>query len=200
MKILYQKNSKIYVAGRSAQKGSQAIQNVKAAFPKSSGHLEFLLLDLADLTTIKRSVEDFLAKETRLDILWNNAGVMTPPKGSKSAQGYELQLGTNCLGPFLFTQLLLPVLRQTAASSPPNSVRVLFTASLMAELSTPKGGINFDDINHERSGNQNVAYGQSKVGNIFLGNEFARRNEKAGDGILFAVRCARAKNFLKPLH
>ncbi len=70
----------------------------------------------------------------------------------------------------------------------------------MAELSTPKGGINFDDINHERSGNQNVAYGQSKVGNIFLGNEFARRNEKAGDGILFAVRCARAMNLLNPLH
>ena len=43
----------------------------------------------------------------------------------------------------------------------------------MAELSTPKGGINFDDINHEKSGNQNMAYGQSKAGNIFLGKEFA---------------------------
>jgi retinol dehydrogenase 12 len=128
-----------------------------------------------------------LAKETRLDILWNNAGVMAPPAGSKSAQGYELQLGTNCLGPFLLTQQLLPILRQTAASSTPNSVRVLFTASLVAELSTPKGGINFDDINHQKSGNQSVAYGQSKVGNIFLGKEFARRDEKAGNGILFAV-------------
>jgi retinol dehydrogenase-12 len=85
VKILYQKNSKIYIADRSAQKGSQAIQNIKTAFPNSNGLLEFLLLDLADLTTIKSSVEYFLAKETRLDILWNNAGVMTPPKASKSA-------------------------------------------------------------------------------------------------------------------
>jgi retinol dehydrogenase-12 len=84
-------------------------------------------------------------------------------------------------------ELLLPVLRQTTVSSPPNSVRVLFTASLVVELSTPKGCINFDDINHEKRGSQNVAYGQSKVGNIFLGNEFALRNEKAGDGGLFAV-------------
>jgi retinol dehydrogenase-12 len=159
--------------------------------------LEFLLLDLADLTTIKRSADEFLSKESRLDTLWNNAGVMTPPAGSKSAQGYELQLGTNCLGPFLFTQLLLPILRQTAASSPPNSVRVLFTGSLVAELSTPKGGINFDDINHEKTGSQNIAYGQSKVGNIIVGNEFARRNENAGDGILFAVRCSPARSFLR---
>lgn len=111
-------------------------------------------------------------------------------KGSKTAQGYELQLGTNCLGPFLFIQLLLPILRQTAASSAPNSVRVLFTASLVTELSIPKGGINFDDINHEKSGSQNVAYGQSKVGNIFLGSEFAQMNEKGGNRILFAVRCS----------
>jgi retinol dehydrogenase 12 len=200
VKILYQKSGKVYIAGRSTQKGSQAIQTIKATFPKSNGQLEFLLLDLADLTTIKRSVDDFLSKESRLDILWNNAGVMIPPAGSKSAQGYELQLGTNCLGPFFFTRLLLPILRQTATSSPPDSVRVLFTGSLVAELSTPKGGINFDDINHEKSGNQNIAYGQSKVGNIFLGKEFARRNGKAGDGILFAVSCSWARSSLIVLY
>jgi retinol dehydrogenase 12 len=95
VKILYQKSGKVYIAGRSTQKGSQAIQSIKATFPKSNGQLEFLLLDLADLTTTKRSVDDFLSKESRLDILWNNAGVMIPRAGSKSAQGYELQLGTN---------------------------------------------------------------------------------------------------------
>jgi NAD(P)-dependent dehydrogenase (short-subunit alcohol dehydrogenase family) len=157
-------------------------------------------LDLADLTTIKKSADEFLSKESRLNVLWNNAGVMTPPAGSKTVQGYELQLGTNCLGPFLFTQLLLPILRQTAASSPRNSVRVLFTASLMAELSLPKGGIQWEDINFEGTNNRaktSLAYGQSKVGNIFLGKEFVRREGARegggangngnGNGVLFAT-------------
>jgi retinol dehydrogenase 12 len=63
VKILYQKNSKIYMAGHSAQKGSQTIQNIRSTFPYSKGYLEFLLVDLADLITVKRSVEEFLSKE-----------------------------------------------------------------------------------------------------------------------------------------
>jgi retinol dehydrogenase 12 len=186
-KLLYQKNSKIYIAGRSALKATQAIQSIKTVFPSSTGALEFLPLDLADLSTIKASASAFLAHEDRLDVLWNNAGVMTPPQGSKSAQGYELQLATNCLGPFLFTRLLQPVLAQTAAREPPGAVRVLFTGSVVAEINAPKGGINFEDINHEKGGSAQVKYGQSKVGNIFLAAEFARRNREAGEGVVFAV-------------
>lgn len=186
-KLLYQKNSKIYIAGRSAPKAKQAIQQIKTIFPSSTGGLEFLPLDLADLSTIKTSVSAFLAREERLDVLWNNAGVMTTPPGSKSAQNYELQLATNCLGPFLFTRLLQPVLVKIAAGESPGAVRVLFTGSVVAQINAPKGGINFKDINHENGGSAQFKYGQSKVGNIFLAAEFTRWNDEAAEGVLFAV-------------
>ncbi|KAF2120852.1 hypothetical protein BDV96DRAFT_565741 [Lophiotrema nucula] len=99
-KILYQKNATVYLAGRWADKGSTAVNALRNAFPSSSGKVEFLKLDLADLSTIKPSAEEFLRKERRLDVLVNNAGVYTPQSGSKSKQGYELQLATNVYGPF----------------------------------------------------------------------------------------------------
>ncbi|KAN0096654.1 NAD(P)-binding protein [Hyaloscypha variabilis] len=178
--ILYAKNATIYIAGRSPSKAEQAIKLIFTTAPFSTGKLEFLLLDLADLSTIAKSVKEFLAKERRLDVLWNNAGVMRPPAGSKTVQGYESQLGTNCLGPFLFTHLLRPLLVKTAASSPRDSVRVCWTSSLMAEAAVPKGVIDFEDINGEKGVSQRVLYSQSKAGNIFLGWEFARRNGAEG--------------------
>ena len=66
---------------------------MKTNFPDSKGELVFLHLDLDDLSTIKKSAEEFLSKEQKLDVLWNNAGVMVPPQGSKTKQGYEMQLG-----------------------------------------------------------------------------------------------------------
>lgn len=79
------------------------------------------------------------------------------------------------------------MLVQTAAREPPGAVRVLFTGSVVAEINAPKRGINFEDINHENGGSAQVKYGQSKVGNIFLAAEFARRNMEAGEGVVFAV-------------
>ncbi|KAE9371719.1 NAD(P)-binding protein [Stipitochalara longipes BDJ] len=180
VKILFAKNATVYIAGRSKEKGDEAIKLARATAPTSIGRLEFLFLDLADLSTIGKSAQDFLSRESRLDVLWNNAGVMRPPAGSRTKQNYETQLGTNCLGPFLFTQLLRPILIKTAASSPPNSVRVCWTSSLMAEASVPKGVIDFEDINGEKGASQRVLYSQSKAGNIFLGWEFARRNGEEG--------------------
>jgi len=82
----YAKNATVYIAGRSPSKAEQAINLILATAPSSTGKLEFLLLDLADLSTIAKSVKEFLAKERRLDVLWNNAGVMRPPAGSKTVQ------------------------------------------------------------------------------------------------------------------
>jgi retinol dehydrogenase 12 len=97
-----------------------------------------------------------------------------------------MQLGTNCLGPFLFTQLLRPILVKTAAISPPDSVRVCWAGSLVVELNVPKGVIDFDDINGEKGISQNGLYGQSKAGNIFLGWEFAQRTRD--EGLISVVR------------
>ncbi|KAK7726028.1 short-chain alcohol dehydrogenase [Botryosphaeria dothidea] len=185
VKILYAANATVYVAGRSADKANKAIEAVKHAHPEGStgGRVEFLQLDLAHLASIKKSADEFAAREQRLDVLTNNAGVMFPPKGSKSEEGHELQMGTNCLGPFLFTQLLLPLLRKTAASSPPGSVRVTWAASVAIDLLSPAHGVDLDEANGGApkvlsTPQQN--YGQSKSGNVLLGTEFARRYRDDG--------------------
>jgi NAD(P)-dependent dehydrogenase (short-subunit alcohol dehydrogenase family) len=74
-KILYGRNATVYVAARSQEKALAAIEEIKTAHPESTGRLMFLQLDLSDLTTIKSSADEFLAVETRLDVLWLNAGV-----------------------------------------------------------------------------------------------------------------------------
>ncbi|KAL6412906.1 hypothetical protein AUP68_02399 [Ilyonectria robusta] len=82
--ILYEKNGKIYMAARSRAKTGEVMEQIKAAHPKSNGQLIFLPLILDDLTTIKASAQEFLAQESRLDVLYNNAGVIVPPQGSKT--------------------------------------------------------------------------------------------------------------------
>lgn len=91
VKILYQKNAKVYVAGRSKDKADKSIATIRNEVPNSKGELVFLLLDLNDLSKIEKSAQDFLDKEERLDVLTNNAGVMFPPSGSKNAHGHEVQ-------------------------------------------------------------------------------------------------------------
>ncbi|KAK3067764.1 short-chain alcohol dehydrogenase [Teratosphaeriaceae sp. CCFEE 6253] len=181
-KMLYRRNGTVYLAGRSQDKATAAIADLRAAVPASDGRLEFLHVDLADLPTIKRSVADFLRREQRLDVLTNNAGVMTPPKGAVTAQGYELQMGTNCLGPLLFTQLLTPLLRKTAAASPPGSVRVTWAASLATSFSPP-GGVTLDASTGGPKvfGDRHTDYAQTKAGNALLAREYqARHGDAAG--------------------
>lgn len=107
---------------------------------------------------------------------------MVPPNGSKTAQSHELQIGTNCLGPFLLTKLLTPLMNDTASASPANSVRVTWAGSLAVDAMSPSpGGMTFSG----GSGGPEVLgkesdYGQSKVGNVFLASESARRYGKSG--------------------
>ncbi|EAW12409.1 uncharacterized protein ACLA_063790 [Aspergillus clavatus NRRL 1] len=179
--ILFQRNGVVYIAGRSEEKAKNAITTIQQLHPGSTGRVEFLLLDLADLSGIRQAAKTFMARESRLDVLTNNAGVMIPPKGSKTTQGFELQLGTNCLGPYHFTQCLLPVLRQTAAVSPPGSVRITWAASVTIELYAPRNGVVFDPNGSPREHrSQESNYGQSKAGNYFLAVETARRYHDAG--------------------
>lgn len=84
--MLFQHNGTVYVAARSREKASAAIQSITANSPVSKGKIYFLHLDLANLTGVKDSVKEFLEREVRLDVLWNNAGVLTPPEGSKTLQ------------------------------------------------------------------------------------------------------------------
>lgn len=138
--ILYQAGGKVYMAGRSETNAQSAISAIKAPPSTSPGTLEFLPIALDDFSTIKLAVDKFMASESRLDVLFNNAGVSNPPKGSCGAQGQELQLATNCIGPYLFTQLLVSILSETAKTTTKGAVRVVWTSSIATDLVIEDGG------------------------------------------------------------
>ena len=190
--ILYQAGGKVYVAARSEEKGHQAISDITQSVQAKDndtapGSLHYLHLELSDLASVRQTAQTFQAYESQLHVLFNNAGVSLPPAGSKSAQKHELQLATNCLGPWLLTKLLLPQLRAAAEkSSSPGSVRVIWTSSQMVELTGPKGGANIAALLSQAQApkpDQEKLYTGSKVGNWFLASEFARianANDQSG--------------------
>ncbi|GAD92887.1 hypothetical protein NECHADRAFT_56763 [Paecilomyces variotii No. 5] len=185
-KLIYAKNATVYIAGRRPTEGNRAIQEISAAYPSSKGKLEFLFLDLSDLWSIKESASDFQAKESRLDVLWNNAGVMGLPTRQKTKQGYDALLGTNCLGPYLFTKLLHPLMVKTAQSSVSGSVRVLWAASIVVHMQCPKTGMDLDNLDYRKK-NETAAvrYAISKAGNLFIGSEWAKRD--ACNGVVHLI-------------
>ncbi|KAL9037637.1 MAG: hypothetical protein Q9214_005614 [Letrouitia sp. 1 TL-2023] len=167
--LLYQAGGKVYLAGRSEVNAESAISRIKAASTTSSGELVFLSLALDNLATIKPAVEAFIALESRLDVLFNNAGLALPPHGSVSAQGHELQMATNCLGHYLLTQLLLPTLLQTAESAAPATVRVVWTSSISVDAQASRSKINITSPTLDQQKN----YAYSKTGNWFLASSLA---------------------------
>ncbi|KAH6678721.1 hypothetical protein B0J14DRAFT_329303 [Halenospora varia] len=178
--ILFSHNAKVYLAARSSEKALATIEAIKKAHPNSKGEAVFLKLDLDDLTTIKGSAQEFLSKEQKLDVLWNNAGVMVPPQGSTTKQDYELQLGTNNVAPFLFTKLLTPILSKTATTAPAGSVRVVWVSSSAAERFSPEGGVEMGNLDYKNDRSAWHKYGVSKAGNILHCKEFARRHTREG--------------------
>ena len=184
--ILYQRNAKVYIAARSQSKTDAVITELKEKHPASTGELVFLSLQLDDLSAIKATADAFLARESRLDVLWNNAGVMTPPQGSTSAQGHELQIGVNNLGHFLLTNLLRPALEKAAKeTASKGSVRVVWVSSSAADFA-PKPAIDFENMDYKlRDEGIWQKYGRSKAGNQLHASEFARRT--AGTGIISLV-------------
>lgn len=119
--------ARIYLAARSQEKAEQAIRELQAADPKANT-IVFLRLDLASLESVKDAASYFLNQETRLDILVNNAGIMMTPEGL-TKDGHEIQFGTNVVGPALFTQLLLPIMRETAKINHQTRVVMLSSAA-----------------------------------------------------------------------
>lgn len=189
--ILYSKNASVYMAARSQDKAKHAIADLQQAWPQSKGSLTFLYLDLADLTTIKPAVERFTARESKLHVLFNNAAVqaLRNDGSTKTAQSYEWHFGVNVMGPFLFTQLLTPILVATAkaGSEPANTVRVVWVCSLGTETTGEKShGITTDYLNYWPLLSPLERYGVTKAGNWLHGVEFAKRYE--ADGVI-SVPC-----------
>ncbi|KAI1098851.1 putative short-chain dehydrogenase [Jackrogersella minutella] len=181
-RILYSKNAKVYIAARSQDKAIKAIEEINKAYPTSKGSLVFLKLDLADLTGIKASAEEFLAKETRLDVLFNNAGIQYRlPEPSKTPQGHEYHLGVNTIGTFTFSKLLTPILISTAKTQ--GAARIIWVSSQGAELLGEKSvGIDMSNLDYHNDKDFMYKYGISKVGNWLHGVEYAKRYK--ADGVI----------------
>lgn len=182
IKMLYPTGATIYMASRSKERAEQAIQGVTSTDPSHASNLKFIHLDLDDLASVRVAAKAFADQESRLDILWNNAGIGSVPVGSKTKQGIEAHMGINVIGPLLFTQLLLPQLRAAASSSIKNSVRVVWTSSFLMENTAPLGGYNLEEIQAGGSKDPLINYATSKAANWMLAVEAGER--WGGDGIL----------------
>jgi NAD(P)-dependent dehydrogenase (short-subunit alcohol dehydrogenase family) len=155
----------VVLACRNLEKGQAALAEVG-----SGAELEEL--DLASLDSVKAFAERFLASHDGLDLLINNAGLMAPPRGV-TADGFELQFGTNVLGHFALTGRLLGALEGR------EDARVVTLSSNAHKL----GRIHFDDLQLERRYNRWRAYNQSKLGDLMLALELDRRLRAAGSTV-----------------
>jgi NAD(P)-dependent dehydrogenase (short-subunit alcohol dehydrogenase family) len=146
--------ARVILACRSREKGEAARAKMVAESPAAK--VEVRALDVADLDSVRRFAAEFLGGGEPLDLLINNAGVMAIPERRTTPQGFEMQFGTNDLGHFALTGLLLPALLRQPKS------RVVTVASI-----AHKGGkLKFDDLNAERDYDPRRAYQQSKLANV----------------------------------
>lgn len=157
----------VVIACRSPEKGEDAALDIRGSGTK--GPVEVMPLDLANLASVRAFADAFRARYARLDALCNNAGVMALPRRT-TADGFEMQIGTNHLGHFALTALLFDVLRATPGA------RVVNVSSTMHRI----GRMNFDDLHGERRYAKWPAYGQSKLANLLFTFELARRCARAG--------------------
>ncbi|KAJ6575423.1 NAD(P)-binding protein [Mycena capillaripes] len=169
---LLEHNAVVYIAARNEAKTERAIQDLKVLTGKTASSL---ILNLEDLGSIRIAVGRFLQQEKRLDILFNNAGVMMPPVEATTTSGYDLSFGTNVLGKlhFYLTKLLLPILIQTARTTG-RPARVVNTSSSSHYLAMHDFN-TFKDGPARRKLNLMQIYGQSKWANVTFSNELARR-------------------------
>jgi NAD(P)-dependent dehydrogenase (short-subunit alcohol dehydrogenase family) len=158
----------VIVCGRSAEKGEESAAAIRESVPSAS--LEIQPFDLADLGTVRAGAAAILERHDAINILVNNAGVMFTPEG-RTADGFETQFGTNHVGHFLLTNLLMPAL---LAGSPARIVNVSSAGHGFGDVRWDDA--NFDDAPYDKF----EAYGQSKTANILFTLELDRRFAEAG--------------------
>jgi NAD(P)-dependent dehydrogenase (short-subunit alcohol dehydrogenase family) len=158
----------VVLACRDPARGDEALGQVRVRALGAS--VELRRLDLADLTSVREFAAGLVADDAPLDLLVNNAGVMATPRRT-TADGFELQLGTNHLGHFALTGLALPALLRGSVLGGP--ARVVTVSSMLHRI----GRVNRDDLMGERSYRPWRAYGQAKLANLLFTYELQRRAE-----------------------
>ena len=167
---LARKGARVLMACRNPAKAQDALATIRAAVPNANA--ELVSLDLASLSSIEAAADDVASRVQTLDLLINNAGVMAIPKAT-TADGFEMQFGTNHLGHFALTGRLLPLLR---AGKDPRVINVSSTAH-------KSGTMRFEDLMGDQSYGRWKAYGQSKLANLLFTSELNRR----ADGVLLTA-------------
>jgi NAD(P)-dependent dehydrogenase (short-subunit alcohol dehydrogenase family) len=169
---LARNGARVVLACRDTDKGPRALDAIRVEVPHAE--LALAALDLASLESVQAFADGFLARDgdAGLDLLINNAGVMAPPR-RETADGFELQLGTNFLGHFALTARLIGVMDGRA------DARVVTVSSNAHKL----GRINFEDLQSERRYNRWLAYNQSKLADLMFALELDRRLRAAGSTI-----------------
>ncbi|KAI0601366.1 hypothetical protein F4775DRAFT_541868 [Biscogniauxia sp. FL1348] len=186
-KLLITTGATIYMASRSKEKAEAAIKTISDSIPLDTpgrGHIKFLHYDLNDLNVVQEAAKEFAQQESKLDILWNNAGTggNAVKYGERTKQGFEPLIGMHCIATLLFTELMRPFLQAAAAgSSTPGATRVLWLTTNLVDTNAPPNGLDFSMLDRGyKDGAKN--YAVSKAGTWILGREFGARYGK--DGIL----------------
>jgi NAD(P)-dependent dehydrogenase (short-subunit alcohol dehydrogenase family) len=162
--------ARVTLTGRSAARGAAALAEVRRRH--GSAQVDYELADVSSLASVAAFAERWGGRP--LDILLNNAGIIAPPARRETADGFELTIGTNFLGPFALTARLLPAL--LAAPAP----RVVTIASIAHR----RARIDFDDLQSRKSYSSGRVYGQSKLADLMFALELSRRAEAAGSKLL----------------
>lgn len=170
---LARRGAKVIICCRSLERAEAAVKDIKD--DSGSNLVEIQQLDLASLKSVRQCAEALLEKEEKIDYLINNAGVMLCPDW-KTEDGFDMQMGTNHLGHFLLTELVMPLIKKSAASG--HHPRIVIVSSL-AHVGA-RDGIDFDDIHFEKNFSSMKAYQQSKLANVLHAKELARRLDNTG--------------------
>ena len=166
-KIFAGRGARVVLAVRDIEKGNTAVQDITEESSRAT--VEVMQLDLADLDSVHAFAEALISRFDSLDLLINNAGVMTPPY-AQTKDGFELQFGSNHLGHFALTGLLLPLLIRTENS------RVVTLSSLAHR----KASIDFDNLDGSQGYKGMKFYGQSKLANLMFATELDKRLKQHG--------------------
>lgn len=164
-------DASVLIAGRNPASGAAAVAAIRQAVP--GAQVRFGEVDLASLASVATFAARLAAEQESLDLLVNNAGVMTPPQRRETRDGFELQFGTNYLGHFALTAQLMPLLKKG------RQPRVVTVGSIAAR----RGAIDFDDLQAERSYRAFHVYAQSKLACLVFAFELSRRSRAAGWGV-----------------
>eukprot|EP00095_Tigriopus_kingsejongensis_P008230 snap_masked-scaffold591_size129331-processed-gene-0.4 protein:Tk08230 transcript:snap_masked-scaffold591_size129331-processed-gene-0.4-mRNA-1 annotation:"SCO-spondin" len=179
-KDFYRRGGHVICLCRNVDKGKAAIQSIKNQVKndKNTGSIHLMPMDLSSMDSIRQAGETLLKEQTRLDILVLNAGVMMSPMHPRTKDGFEMQMGTNHLGHYLFTRMLIPLLKKTAQDH--GEARVVTLASMANEFANAP--IRLHDLNWEKEEDfsPGQAYFHSKMANIMFSRELGKRLADTG--------------------